>query len=215
LDAVARENKEQAVYALVVGKNGSKLHESTAEADTLVPDTPGSHALYTPQGDGRMLENGGFVLTDGAYGPMRGGRGPKGGMKIEFLKLTMPGLADVLAPHVERPVVDMTNLKGGYYFASERRPSGRRTGWRRPRPRPTTRSPRGSVIHSDRKGRTEAGGAESTGGDDRGRSSGENADRELTRSLQGSRGSLTTNFSSSNELPGPVDSRAEALSEPH
>jgi uncharacterized protein (TIGR03435 family) len=116
------DSKEQPVYALVVGKNGSKLRESTAEADAPVPETPGSRPLYTPQGDARMLENGGFVVTGGAYGPMRGGRGPNGGMKIEFLKLTMPGLAEVLAPHVDRPVVDMTNLKGGYYFASENQP---------------------------------------------------------------------------------------------
>jgi uncharacterized protein (TIGR03435 family) len=144
--SIHRENKEQAVYALVVGKNGSKLHESTAEADTLVPDTPGSRALHTPQGDGRMLENGGFVVTDGAYGPMRGGRGPKGGMKIEFLKLTMPGLAEVLAPHVERPVVDMTNLKGGYYFASENQPPSGGGGSRKGGP------PEGGRVDGDGPG---------------------------------------------------------------
>jgi uncharacterized protein (TIGR03435 family) len=120
--SIHRNNKEQPVLALVVGKNGSKLQESTAEADAPVPETPGSRALYTPQGDGRMLKDGGFVVTGGAYGPMRGGRGPNGGMKIEFLKLTMPGLAEVLAPHVDRPVVDMTNLKGVHYLASENRP---------------------------------------------------------------------------------------------
>jgi uncharacterized protein (TIGR03435 family) len=131
--AIHRDNKEQPVYALVVGKNGSKLQESTADADAPVPETPGSRELYTGQGEARMLPTGGFVVTRGPFGPMRGGRGANGGMKIEFLKLTMPGLAEVLAPHEDRPVIDMTNLKGTYYFGWEDQPppgggGGRRSG---------------------------------------------------------------------------------------
>jgi uncharacterized protein (TIGR03435 family) len=126
--SVHRDRKEQTVYALVVGKSGSKLQESSGEADAPVPETPGSSPLYTPQGEGRMLANGGFVVTGGAYGPMQGGIGPNGGVKFEFLKLTMPALADVLTPHVARPVVDMTGLKGGYYLASENRPQAAEAG---------------------------------------------------------------------------------------
>jgi uncharacterized protein (TIGR03435 family) len=116
--SIHRDSKELPVYALVVGKTGSKLQPAAADADIPLPDTPGTQPLYTPQGDARMLEGGGFVVGSGAFGPMRGGLGPEG-MKIEFLKLTMPALAEILTPHMDRPVVDMTNLKGGYYWKSE------------------------------------------------------------------------------------------------
>jgi hypothetical protein len=47
---------------------------------------------------------------------MRGGGGSNSAMKWEFLKLTMPAL---LAPHVDGPVVEMTDLRGSDYFAAE------------------------------------------------------------------------------------------------
>jgi uncharacterized protein (TIGR03435 family) len=92
--AIHRENKEMQVLALVVGKNGAKLQVSTAEADTFVPDP----ALTTPPGD--------------PYGPLR-----ITGRRWELLKVTMPGMAQVLTTFVGRPVIDMTNLKGNYRVA--------------------------------------------------------------------------------------------------
>src|SRR5262249_11843726 len=87
------------------------------------PEAPaGSQELYTPQGQGRMLEGGGFVVKDGSMGPIRGGRGSSGGIQFEFLALTMSGLADIITPHMDRPVVDMTNLKGAYHVIIENRP---------------------------------------------------------------------------------------------
>ena len=139
--SIHRGSKEQPVFALVVGKNGAKLQESPAEADAPIPEPPGSQPLYTSQGEGRKLADGGFVVPGGEYGPMRGGRGPNGGLKIEFLKVTMPGLAEVLAPHVDRPVVDMTDLKGGYYLVSESRPPSGEGGSRK-----------GGPPEADRKG---------------------------------------------------------------
>lgn len=117
--SIHRDKKEQPVMALVVGKNGFKLAQAAADADAPVPETSGGRALYSPQGDARMLDNGDLVVTGGAFGPIRGGRGANGSMKFEFLKLTMPALAEVLAPHVDHPVVDMTDLRGAYYFAWE------------------------------------------------------------------------------------------------
>jgi uncharacterized protein (TIGR03435 family) len=38
---------------------------------------------------------------------------------MDMLKITMPGLADLLTPHEDRPVVDMTNLTGAYRFTFE------------------------------------------------------------------------------------------------
>ena len=122
--AIHRENREQTVLALVVAKGGAKLKPAAPDADAPVPDTPGSRPLSSPQGEGRMLPDGGFALTDGAYGPIRGGRAGGGGLRIEFLKLTMPALADILTPHADRQVVDMTGLSGAYVLVSENRPRG-------------------------------------------------------------------------------------------
>jgi uncharacterized protein (TIGR03435 family) len=120
--SIRRDRKEQPVYALVVGSNGSKLKPSAPAADVPVPEAPGSRVLYTPQGGGRQLQDGTFVVTSGQYGPMRGGRGPNGGMRFEFLKLNMPALAELLTAHVDRPVVDVTELKGTYELVTENHP---------------------------------------------------------------------------------------------
>ena len=113
--SIHRDTKDQPVMVLVVGKNGSKLHEAGADADVPTPAAPGDRPLYSGQGEGRMLENGDIVVTGGPLGPMRGHMGP-GGLRMEFSKLTMAGLADLLTPHEDHPVVDMTNLKGSYSF---------------------------------------------------------------------------------------------------
>ena len=120
---IHRETREQAVFALVVAKGGAKLTPAAQDADAPITDTPGSRPLSSPNGDGRMLPDGGFALSGGAYGPIRGGRGGNGGgLRIEFRKLNMPALADILTPHVDRPVVDRTALTGAYVLISESRP---------------------------------------------------------------------------------------------
>jgi uncharacterized protein (TIGR03435 family) len=117
--AIHRENKEQPVYALVVGKNGQRLQAPAVDADAPLPSTPGGRGLYTPGGEASVDANGNVAITGGALGPMRGGRGSGGGMKMDMLKITMSGLADLLTPHEDRPVVDMTNLPGAYRFTFE------------------------------------------------------------------------------------------------
>ena len=120
---VRRDTKEQPVYALVTAKSGSKLERSAADPAAALPEAPaGSQELYTPSGEGRMLQGGGFVVKGGSLGPMRGGRGSSGALQFEFLALTMPGLADIITPHMDRPVVDMTNLKGAYHILIENHP---------------------------------------------------------------------------------------------
>ncbi|MDR3704084.1 MAG: TIGR03435 family protein [Candidatus Sulfopaludibacter sp.] len=120
--AVHRDRAEQPVYALVVGKGGPKLQQSTADAKAPPPSPPGSKELYSPQGEGRVLENGDIAIGGGEYGAIRGGRGSGGGMRFEFQTLTMPALAEILTPHLDRPVIDRTNLKGAYQLVSENRP---------------------------------------------------------------------------------------------
>jgi uncharacterized protein (TIGR03435 family) len=72
------------------------------------------------------LKNGDILITSSEYGPMHGGRGSNGVMQWEYSKLTMPAPAALLAPHLDRPVVDMTNLKDSYRFVfqNQRRQDG-------------------------------------------------------------------------------------------
>jgi uncharacterized protein (TIGR03435 family) len=66
-----RDNKEQLVLALVVGKNGLKLKEST-ESDARVPAAaPGEMSLYTADGEAHMEKNGGAWITAGPLGPVQ------------------------------------------------------------------------------------------------------------------------------------------------
>jgi uncharacterized protein (TIGR03435 family) len=110
-----RESKEHSVYALVVGKNGSKLKTSTAKANAFVTDDASGRALNTPYGEAHMGENGVWQIREGPYGPIRMSMGQNvGTTQVDFLRITMPGLAEALTPSVDRVVVDETGLKGIY-----------------------------------------------------------------------------------------------------
>jgi uncharacterized protein (TIGR03435 family) len=67
-----RQTKERPVYALVVGKGGSKLHE-----------------------------------VEAGPGKDNAGRG-----HLSAQKISMPRLAEILSRHMDRPVLDMTGVKG-------------------------------------------------------------------------------------------------------
>jgi uncharacterized protein (TIGR03435 family) len=127
--AVKRETKELPVYALVVGKNGLKMKESPPEETAATaPDAPtavapggrGAFALGTPDGPVTMRQEGrGMVITGGPNGTMRVSAGENGNMRMEMSRMSMARLADLLTPFVDRPVVDMTELKGAYQVALE------------------------------------------------------------------------------------------------
>jgi uncharacterized protein (TIGR03435 family) len=117
-----REKKEQPVYALIVGKSGSKLVESP-------PDPPPGDAVGAPPASGPgpsgLLGRGGqpvqinangrgaFTIAGGGTGPMRMSMN-QDGLHLEADKVSMPILADTLTRLVDRPVVDMTGLNGTY-----------------------------------------------------------------------------------------------------
>ena len=48
---------------------------------------------------------------------------PEGTMRLAMEKMTMPALADALSQFVDRPVVDMTELKGNYQVALDLSPA--------------------------------------------------------------------------------------------
>jgi uncharacterized protein (TIGR03435 family) len=132
--AVRRETKDLPVYALVVGKNGSKMKESPPEEaaaagsdapNAVAPPPPppggrGAFAIGTPDGPLTVRQEGrGMVVTGGPEGTMRVSAGEGGNMRMEMSRMSMARLAELLTTFVDRPVVDMTELKGAYQVALE------------------------------------------------------------------------------------------------
>jgi uncharacterized protein (TIGR03435 family) len=103
---VHRDSKEQAVYALVVGKGGPKLKPAEAEtndkAGPVKPPAPG----------------GAVQLRDGGPAPrnaMMMAMGPEGA-HLRAPAATLASIADMLSRFTERPVLDMTGIQGQYDF---------------------------------------------------------------------------------------------------
>ncbi len=99
-----RDSKEFLVYALVAGKNGPKLKESAEPAEA--PGAGDAPVNVTASG-GR-----GGVSVNLA----NGGRFSFANNRLEATKIDMPGFAESLARFVDRPIVDLTGLKGNYDF---------------------------------------------------------------------------------------------------
>ncbi len=109
---VHRETKEHAVYALLAGKNGVKL--KPAEPDANAADTssaPDAGSVKVSR------DSKGATITGGRGGTVKFQMGAGGVMHYEFVKMSMPRIADTLASFLDRPVVDMTELKGDYQFS--------------------------------------------------------------------------------------------------
>ena len=115
---VHRESKEHAVYALVVGKNGPKLKESPPDADAPAGGAPTTVDDASPQVrvSGRG-ENTQVSISGGQIGTAHMSMGPGGTMHLEAPRMNMAAFADTLSRFFERPVVDLTELKGSYLVA--------------------------------------------------------------------------------------------------
>jgi uncharacterized protein (TIGR03435 family) len=96
-----REPRELPVYALEVAPHGPPLVRLPDEAPPPGPfmaeSGPGAGGRVTDLGDG-----GTFAV---------------GGNRFEATRVTMKALADLLAPFVDRPILDMTGLEGRYNVA--------------------------------------------------------------------------------------------------
>jgi uncharacterized protein (TIGR03435 family) len=117
-----REKKDHSVYALVVAKGGPKLKASDPELDKPPLDKPPSDKktdappptiVVNGQSVTQSKDGQSATITGGPTGPVRTSLSAAG-QHIEASKITLPALADLLAPLVDRPVVDMTELKGTY-----------------------------------------------------------------------------------------------------
>ncbi len=105
-----RESKELPVYALVIGKGGAKLQESPADS-VLQNQNGGSRDGINVAASGQP---GGVSINygNGSYFTFADDR-------LEGHKLSAAAMADVLARFTNRPVVNMTDLKGNYDFMLE------------------------------------------------------------------------------------------------
>jgi uncharacterized protein (TIGR03435 family) len=121
---IHRDSKEQPVYALVVAKGGPKLKESPPELDPPPAaadktedkkEDKGAITIGTDKGPVSVSRDGqGAVVKGGPMGTTRMTMGPNGVMRMESSKVTMANFADIISRFVDRPVVDMTELKGSY-----------------------------------------------------------------------------------------------------
>ena len=118
-----RDTKDHSVYALIVGKGGAKLKESEPDAPPPeTPEEPKKGETVVGQGSsqmrvsGNMADGKGMVVKGGPMGKMKMSM-VDGKMHMEAAKMTMEALCEFASRFVDRPVVDMTELKGNYQVA--------------------------------------------------------------------------------------------------
>jgi len=116
---IHRDKKELPVYALIVGKNGSKLTEASSEPDVPLPDSPGAMSIGTEKGPMKIVQDGkgGSVMQGGGYAGTIKQSISAAGVHIEMNKATFTYMVELLTSLVDRPVLDMTELKGNYQIS--------------------------------------------------------------------------------------------------
>jgi uncharacterized protein (TIGR03435 family) len=111
--------KEESIYALVVAKGGPKLKESAA----VDPNAPQDAAGPMPPPDGGRITVGKDGMPQMPKGAGRGSTmmmmAPGGRMKLVANGTTMTQFVQPLGNQLDRPVVDMTGLKGTYDITLE------------------------------------------------------------------------------------------------
>jgi uncharacterized protein (TIGR03435 family) len=114
---IHKEEKETNVYALLVGKNGLKIKESTpppppAEEDKDKPASTGSSTVGIKQ------TGGGTTVSTGTGETQKMTPSPDGkSIHFDISNVTLSKLSEGLAPMLDRPIVDMTELTGRYDVA--------------------------------------------------------------------------------------------------
>jgi uncharacterized protein (TIGR03435 family) len=122
--ALHRETRDLPVYALIVGKDGTKL--KAAEPDPAAPSDPPASAKSEERVigvgkdqvriSGNMRDGKGVTVNAGPMGKMHVSM-EDGKIHLEAERMTMASLADTATSFAGRPVVDMTGLKGEYQVA--------------------------------------------------------------------------------------------------
>ena len=112
--AIHRDSKDQAIYAMVVGKGPLKIKESGAPpaapgGEPPNPAVTGSSSVSVSQ------TKTGAVVSDGTGKTQKMIPSPDGkSMRFEISGATLAELAEGLTPMADHPIVDMTGLTGKY-----------------------------------------------------------------------------------------------------
>lgn len=117
---VHHETRDLPVYALVVAKGGSKLAEADPAPEAPLADTPGatSMTIGTENGPMKMVQtSNGAVMQGGQFSGTMRETVTAAGVHLDFTKVKIPELVDLLTGLVDKPVVDMTGLTGAYKFS--------------------------------------------------------------------------------------------------
>jgi uncharacterized protein (TIGR03435 family) len=111
---VHTDTKESNVYALLVGKGGLKIKETVPPPPP--SDEEAAKAAATPTNTLSVKQTGsGATVSTGTGETQKMSVSPDGkSMHMEISNVTLSKLADGLAPMVDRPIIDMTELKGRY-----------------------------------------------------------------------------------------------------
>jgi uncharacterized protein (TIGR03435 family) len=112
---IHRQSKDQAVYAMVIGKGGLKIEESQPPAAS--PDGAAPNPAVTGSSSVSVSQTkGGAVVSDGSGKQQKMTPSPDGkSMRFEIWGATLAELAEGLSPMVDHPIVDMTGLTGKYH----------------------------------------------------------------------------------------------------
>jgi uncharacterized protein (TIGR03435 family) len=110
---VHRETREVPVYALEIARGGLKMKELPPDPALDLEQQGADNMSMTIQSTGGV-----YNLGNGAYFSV----GDKG---FEAEKLSMLSLSRAIRPFLDRPVLDMTNLKGAYDFVLNVTPEDR------------------------------------------------------------------------------------------
>lgn len=116
---VHKEKKEQAVYALVVAKGGPKMKESDPLPGALPPEAGGPTAASSGSNQVTINQSAKGVVTSDGEGTQQKMTMADGKMHLEISRAPIGKFADGISPLLDRPVVDMTELKGRYEITME------------------------------------------------------------------------------------------------
>ena len=108
--AIHHEARPFSVYALTVAPGGPHLKPTSQDA---------APPVTAQIRGGTSVDPGGAIARSGPDGSSRVIPGPGGNLHVETKRMNMVGLANLLNPYCERPVVDATGLAGAYDFEFE------------------------------------------------------------------------------------------------